>query len=166
MKSVRRIIVQLCRNLTPHPALMRFTICRLSRTTTAHRSNTHRTNFSINQSINQSINHLLAISHASHIKDTYHFVDRIGPIIVIGCKLHFCLLIYRSSLALFTNCQRWPRPNMPEGRPIIADCGSESGQICEFIDFFLQPPAISHASYVKDTYYYVDTIGPFVCERV
>jgi len=32
---------------------------------------------------------------------------------------------------------KWPHPNMPEGRPIVADCGSETERICKYIDYYL-----------------------------
>jgi len=46
---------------------------------------------------------------------------------------------------------KWPHPNMPEGRPIVADCGSETERICKFIDFFLKTISNNHPSYIKDT---------------
>jgi len=53
---------------------------------------------------------------------------------------------------------KWPHPNMPEGRPIVADCGSETEHICAFINHSLQPLATSHPSYIKDTYHFVDKV--------
>jgi len=47
---------------------------------------------------------------------------------------------------------------MPEGRPIVADCGSETEHICAFIDHFLQPLATCHPSYIKDAYDFVDKV--------
>ena len=47
---------------------------------------------------------------------------------------------------------------MPEGRPIVADCGSETDRICEFIDYFLKPLSTDHPSYIKDTYHFVSKI--------
>ena len=46
---------------------------------------------------------------------------------------------------------KWPVPNMPPGRPIISDCSSESYNVSEYIDHFLQPLASKHDSYIKDT---------------
>ena len=46
----------------------------------------------------------------------------------------------------------WPHPRMPAGRPIMADVGTESSQISEFIDSWLQPLASQHPSYIKDIY--------------
>lgn len=50
---------------------------------------------------------------------------------------------------------KWPNRRMPEGRPIVSDCGSETYTACQFIDYFLKPLAINHASYLKDTYDFV-----------
>ena len=46
---------------------------------------------------------------------------------------------------------KWPVLNMPPGRPIISDCSSESYNVSEYIDHFLQPLASKHDSYLKDT---------------
>jgi hypothetical protein len=53
---------------------------------------------------------------------------------------------------------KWPRPDMPEGRPIVGDCGTESRRVSDYIDHFLQPLANKHASYLKDSYDFVDKI--------
>lgn len=52
----------------------------------------------------------------------------------------------------------WPSHNMPAGRPIVSDVGSETYKICQLIDYFLQPLANKHLSYVKDTYDFVQRI--------
>jgi hypothetical protein len=54
--------------------------------------------------------------------------------------------------------ERWPQPDMPEGRPIVSDCGSESYRISQFIDSFLKPISIKHPSYLKDTYDFINKI--------
>lgn len=54
--------------------------------------------------------------------------------------------------------EKWPQADMPEGRPIVSDCGSESKRISEYIDFFLAPLANKHPSYIKDTYDFIDKI--------
>ena len=46
---------------------------------------------------------------------------------------------------------KWPNINMPPGRPIISDCGSDTYNISEYIDSFLAPLATKHPSYIKDT---------------
>jgi len=53
---------------------------------------------------------------------------------------------------------KWPQPNMPEGRPIVSDCGSESYRISQYIDSFIRPISIRHPSYIKDTYDFVSKI--------
>lgn len=54
---------------------------------------------------------------------------------------------------------KWPQPNvMPEGRPIVSDCGSESYRISEYIDSFIRPISTRHMSYIKDTYDFVNKI--------
>jgi hypothetical protein len=53
---------------------------------------------------------------------------------------------------------KWPAYNMPEGRPIVSDCGSETYRVCELIDFFLKPLANKHSSYIQDTYDFVSKI--------
>ena len=53
---------------------------------------------------------------------------------------------------------KWPHPFMPEGRPIVSDCGSETYRICELVDFFLKPLATRHPSYIRDTYDFVSRV--------
>jgi hypothetical protein len=53
---------------------------------------------------------------------------------------------------------KWPQPDMPEGRPIVSDCGTESRRISEYIDYFLAPLAHKHPSYIKDTYDFIHKI--------
>ena len=53
----------------------------------------------------------------------------------------------------------WPHPQMPAGRPIMADVDTESSRISEYIDSFLQPLACQHPSYIKDTYDFLSHIG-------
>ncbi|NJL55909.1 hypothetical protein HC928_12490 [bacterium] len=53
---------------------------------------------------------------------------------------------------------KWPQPTMPEGRPIVSDCGSESYRVSQFIDSFIRPISILHPSYLKDTYDFVSKI--------
>lgn len=53
----------------------------------------------------------------------------------------------------------WTVPHeIPPGRPIVSDCGSESCRVAEYIDFFLNPLSQKHSSYVKDTYEFVNKI--------
>jgi len=53
---------------------------------------------------------------------------------------------------------KWPHPFMPEGRPIVADSGSETERVAQFIDYFLQPLACTHPAYVKDTYHFIKRV--------
>ena len=53
---------------------------------------------------------------------------------------------------------KWLDPNVPEGRPIVADCGSESYKISQYVDYFLKPLAIKHESDIKDTYHFISQI--------
>ena len=54
----------------------------------------------------------------------------------------------------------WPREGkVPPGRPIIADCGSESYASAEYIGHFLPPLAKQHKSYLKDTNDFITKIA-------
>ena len=54
----------------------------------------------------------------------------------------------------------WPgEEKVPPGRPIIADCGSESYASAEYIDHFLAPLAKQHKSYLKDTSAFINKIA-------
>ena len=47
---------------------------------------------------------------------------------------------------------------MPEGRPIVSDCGSESYRVSDYINYFLRPISTRHRSYTKDTYDFVSKV--------
>ena len=53
---------------------------------------------------------------------------------------------------------KWPQPDMPEGRPIVSDYGSESYNVSKYIDSWIRPISIRHPSYLKDTYDFVSKI--------
>lgn len=54
---------------------------------------------------------------------------------------------------------KWTIPHeIPPGRPIVSDCGSETYQTAEFIDYYLNPLSVIHPSYLKDTYHFIDII--------
>ncbi|XDV42480.1 hypothetical protein PO909_011135 [Leuciscus waleckii] len=55
--------------------------------------------------------------------------------------------------------EKWLNPFMPPGRPIVSDCGSESHRIAEFIDFYLNPLATRHSSYIRDTNDFLDKVN-------
>ena len=53
----------------------------------------------------------------------------------------------------------WSEPfKIPPGRPIVSDCSSETYHTAEYLDHYLYPLSISHASYVKDTYDFVTKV--------
>ena len=53
----------------------------------------------------------------------------------------------------------WTVPyEIPTGRPIVSDCGSETYQTAEYVEHFLNPLSIKHDSYIKDTYDFVNKI--------
>lgn len=55
--------------------------------------------------------------------------------------------------------ETWPQPDlMPEGRPIVSDIDSETYRVSEYIDHYLNPLATKHATYVKNTYDFIDKI--------
>lgn len=55
--------------------------------------------------------------------------------------------------------EKWSKPwEIPPGRPIVSDCGSETYYTAEYIDYFLYPLSIKHKSYIKDTYDFVNKI--------
>lgn len=57
------------------------------------------------------------------------------------------------------NPSTWTVPyEIPKGRPIVSDCGSETYQTAEFLDFFLNPLSTRHPSYVKDTCHFVNLV--------
>lgn len=57
------------------------------------------------------------------------------------------------------NPEQWTLPfEIPPGRPIVSDCGSETYRTAEYIDYFLNPLSIKHPSYIKDTYHFIDII--------
>ena len=54
----------------------------------------------------------------------------------------------------------WSKPGeIPPGRPIVSDCGSETYFIAEYIEYFLNPISQKHSSYLKDTYDFIDKIS-------
>uniref|UniRef100_A0A4W3JN41 Uncharacterized protein n=1 Tax=Callorhinchus milii TaxID=7868 RepID=A0A4W3JN41_CALMI len=55
------------------------------------------------------------------------------------------------------NPDSWTVPGeIPPGRPIVSDCGSESYRVAEYIDSFLNPLSRKHPSYIKDTYHFIE----------
>lgn len=57
----------------------------------------------------------------------------------------------------------WTVPSrVPPGRPIVSDCSSESYNIAQYIDHFLNPLSMLHPSYLRDTYDFLAKIKPIV----
>lgn len=61
--------------------------------------------------------------------------------------------------------EKWPWPNMPEGRPIVSDVDSETYRISSYIDYFINKLAIGHPSYVKNSYEFVNKVKEFKMEN-
>ena len=54
---------------------------------------------------------------------------------------------------------KWSQPFIiPPGRPIVSDCNSETYRSAAFIDYYLNPLAKKHDSYIKDTYDFTEKI--------
>lgn len=54
---------------------------------------------------------------------------------------------------------KWSIPfQVPPGRPIVSYCDSEMYYTAEYLDHFLNPLSIRHASYIKDTYDFVEKV--------
>lgn len=55
--------------------------------------------------------------------------------------------------------QKWTVPfEIPPGRPIVSDCGSETYQTAEFLDYYLNPLSTKHPAYVRDTYHFIEIV--------
>lgn len=55
--------------------------------------------------------------------------------------------------------QKWTIPfEVPPGRPIVSDCGSETYFTAEFLDYYLNPLSVKHPAYVKDTQHFIETV--------
>lgn len=55
--------------------------------------------------------------------------------------------------------EKWTIPfQVPPGRPIVSDCGSETYATAEYIEHFLNPLSTLHPSYVKDTYHFIEIV--------
>ena len=54
---------------------------------------------------------------------------------------------------------KWTVPyQVPPGRPIVSDCGSETYYTAEYLDFHLNPLSVLHPAYVKDTYHFIEIV--------
>jgi len=57
----------------------------------------------------------------------------------------------------------WTIPfEVPPGRPIVSDCNSESYNISQYIDHYINPLSTRHPSFLRDTYHFMERIGPIV----
>lgn len=55
--------------------------------------------------------------------------------------------------------RKWTVPfQIPPGRPIVSDCGSETYQTAEWIEHHLHPLSVKHPSFIKDTNHFVQII--------
>lgn len=54
---------------------------------------------------------------------------------------------------------KWTVPyQIPPGRPIVSDCGSETYYTAQYLDFYLNPLSVLHPAYVKDTYDFIEIV--------
>lgn len=61
--------------------------------------------------------------------------------------------------------EKWPFPDMPEGRPIVSDCGSESKHTSDLIDYYIKPLANRHQSHLKDTYDFIQKVSNRIIDK-
>lgn len=55
--------------------------------------------------------------------------------------------------------EKWTVPHeIPPGRPIVADCGSETYRVAQYLDYYLYPLSIKHPAFIKDTYHFLQII--------
>lgn len=55
--------------------------------------------------------------------------------------------------------ETWTVPwEIPPGRPIVSDCGSETYATAEYIDHYLYPLSIKHPGCIKDTYQFIELV--------
>lgn len=55
--------------------------------------------------------------------------------------------------------EKWTIPfEVPPGRPIVSDCGSETYYTAEYLDYYLNPLSTKHPSYVRDTYHFIEIV--------
>jgi len=105
--------------------------------------------------INDILNVLLQSSFIDAKQFAYLKADR------DNCRARVFYLLPK----IHKKAESWPQPGrMPEGRPIVSDCGSESYRISEYIESFLSPLSNKHPAYLKDTYDFVSKIRNEVVE--
>lgn len=53
----------------------------------------------------------------------------------------------------------WTVPHeIPPGRPIVSDCGSETYFTAEYLDFYLNPLSTKHPAFIRDTYHFIQVV--------
>ena len=106
-------------------------------------------------------------TYVDNVKPINDLLDEMASLNVISHKQHQFLRANESDRQrifyllpkIHKPRAKWPQLNrMPEGRPIVSDCGSESYRISQYIDSFIRPISIKHPSYIKDTYDFVNKI--------
>lgn len=56
--------------------------------------------------------------------------------------------------------ENWTVPfEVPPGRPIVSDCGSETYYTAEYLDFYLNPLSTKHPAYIRDTYHFIEIVN-------
>lgn len=56
--------------------------------------------------------------------------------------------------------EKWTIPHqIPPGRPIVSDCGSETYFTAKFLDYYLNPLSVKHPAYVRDTYHFIEIVN-------
>ena len=55
---------------------------------------------------------------------------------------------------------KWTKPNLPPGRPIVSNVGTEFSNVSRWLDHFLQPVVneLYKKNLVKDTYHFLETL--------
>ena len=61
--------------------------------------------------------------------------------------------------------EKWPNFDMPEGRPIVSDVNSETYRISEYIDHYVNPLAMKHESFIKNTYDFITKLKSFASQN-
>lgn len=54
---------------------------------------------------------------------------------------------------------KWTIPfEVPPGRPIVSDCGSQTYFASKYLDYYLNPLSTKHPAYVRDTCHFLDIV--------
>lgn len=93
------------------------------------------------------------MNEKSHITDD-QFEYLSGPTDYKPRNIYFLPKIHKER-------NKWPWPDMPEARPICSDIQSETHRISSYIDYFLNPLASKHPSFIKNSYEFVNKIRNF-----